>query len=107
VSAPDDEASAGSSLTGDGWRWDVGGEVELVDGPHDGARVFMPAGPLRPWAIILEPEGGALIPVRVWRLEQRGKRIAETGVAYRLTDSLTHDLRPVYALERRANPRRP
>jgi hypothetical protein len=99
--------TAGSALTGDGWRWDTGGEVELVDGPFDGARVFMPAGPLRPWAIILGTRDGALIPVRVWRLEQRGRRIGETGVAYRLTDSLTGDLRPVYALERRANPRRP
>jgi hypothetical protein len=98
---------AGHELTGDGWRWDVGGEVELVDGPHDGARVFMPAGPLRPWCIILGAEGGALIPVRVWRLERRGRRVAESGVAYRLTDSLTPDLRPVYALERRSNPRRP
>lgn len=98
---------AGASLTGDGWRWDVGGEVELAEGPFDGHRVFMPAGPLRPWAIILGARGGALLAVRVWRLEARGRRIAESGVAYRLTDELTADLRPIYRLERRADPRRP
>lgn len=101
------DETAGSALTGDGWRWDRGGLVELAEGPHDGARVFMPAGPLRPWVIILGTRDGALIPVRVWRLEARGKRVAETGTPYRLTDELTADLRPVYRLERRTAPRRP
>lgn len=99
--------TAGAGLTGGGWRYDAGGEVELLEGPHDGARVWMPAGPLRPWAVILEPERGALIAVRVWRLESNGRRVGEAGIPYRLTDELTGDGRPVYRLERRANPRRP
>jgi hypothetical protein len=85
----------------------VGGDVELVDGPFDGHRVFMPRGPLRPWVMILEPEAGALIAVRVWRLEHLARTGTSAGAVYRLTDSLTGDMRPVYALERRANPRRP
>lgn len=107
VVAVTDDGPAGGALTGDGWRWDTGGDVELLEGPHDGSRVFMPAGPLRPWVIILGARDGALIPVRVWRLEARGRRVAESGVAYRLTDELTPDLRPVYRLERRSDPRRP
>lgn len=80
----------------------VAGDVELCGGRLDGQRVWMPAGPLRPYLTVLEPEPGALIPVRSWRAEHvmtRGREV------YRLADEVTADGLPVYVLERRRHPR--
>jgi hypothetical protein len=85
------------------WRTWPGGNVELTGGPHDGQRVWMPPGPLRPWIEVLEPEPGALVPIRTWQARHR----TTGGCLYRLTDAVSAVGQPIYALERRADPRRP
>lgn len=82
-------------------RRSVDGMVELRGGRHDGQRVWMPAGPLRPFVAILEPEPGALIPIRSWQ----ARELTADRVLYRLTEDATDDGLPVYALERRRHPR--
>jgi hypothetical protein len=78
------------------------GDVELRSGAHDGLRVWTPAGPLRPWLAILEPEPGRLVAVRLWRPDLPRR----SGLTlYRLTEDVTGDGLPVYELERRRHPR--
>jgi hypothetical protein len=80
----------------------VSGDVELKGGPHDGHRVWMPAGPLRPYLAVLALPGGALIPIRSWRGD---RALTADRVLYRLTDEATTEGLPVYELERRRRPR--
>lgn len=79
----------------------VAGRVLLSDGPHGGHTVWTPAGPLRPWLLILEPDPGTLIAVRLW---QPPATTGHCRTVYYLTDRV-HEGRPVYALERRRHPR--
>lgn len=85
-------------------RRSVAGDVELRLGVHDGLRVWTPAGPLRPWLMILEPEPGRLVAVRLWLPGHRGHPRADPEL-YRLTRESTADGLPVYELERRRHPR--
>lgn len=85
-----------------GGRRSVSGDVVLRGGPHDGHRVWMPAGPLRPWLGLLTLSDGALIPIRSWRGD---RPLTGDRVLYRLTDDVTDEGLPVYVLERRRQPR--